>query len=117
VALLSGYDEFLPGTAVPPEVMCEYCVTPLVFDVIVDDLQARVREHGLQRRASQVGLSLVKSWRRDPGARGYGSYMLVDSQARTIVESVLPDGCGLDLDAVERYLENNDRPRVAVAAP
>jgi hypothetical protein len=113
LALLPGCDEFLPGTVVPPEVMCEYCVTPLVFDVIVDDLQARVREHGLQRRASQGGLALMKSQRRDPGARGFGSYILVDSQVRMIVASGLPEEYGLDLAGVERYLENHERHHVA----
>jgi hypothetical protein len=114
VPRLPGYDEFLPGTAVPPEVMCEYCVTPLVFDVIADDLQARLRENRLRRRASKGGLDLMKSRRRDPGARGYGSYILVDSQARMIVASGLPDWYGLDLDGVERYLEDNERHHVAV---
>jgi hypothetical protein len=87
--------------------MCEYCVTPIVFDVIVDDLQARVREHRLQQRASQGGLALMKSRRRDRGARGFGSYMLVDSQVRTVVASGPPEEYGLDLDAVERYLDNH----------
>jgi hypothetical protein len=115
VALLPGRDEYLAGAAVPPEVMCEYCVTPLVFDVIVDDLQARVREYDLRRRASKQGLRLMKSYQRDGDAIGYGSYMLVDPYARMIVASGLPGGYGLDLDGVERYLDRNERPEVAVA--
>jgi hypothetical protein len=113
VALLPGYDDFLPRTDVPAEVMCEYCVTPASFDVVADDLQARVREHRLRVRALKGGLDLMKSRRRDPGARGYGSYILVDSH-RMIVASGLPDWYGLDLDAVERYLENHERHHVAV---
>jgi hypothetical protein len=47
----------------------------------------------------------MKSYRRDGDAIGYGTYMLVDPHARIIVASGLPDGFGLDLDGVERYLD------------
>jgi hypothetical protein len=111
---MPGYDDFLPRRDVPPEARCESCVTPAPFDVVADDLQARVREHRLRVRASKGGLDLMKSRRRDPGDRGYGSYILVDSNVRRIVASGLPNWYGLDLDAVERYLENNERHHVAV---
>jgi hypothetical protein len=97
-------DELSTWEILPPDVVCEDCVTPAEFEAIADNLQATVDETRLRRKADRRGLQLMKSRRRDPAATGYGTYMLVDSKTRKVVASGLPEGYGLDLDDVKRYL-------------
>ena len=72
------------------------------------DTAEKVRENRARRAAERQGLMLVKSRRRDPRAWDYGTYMLMDARANTVVASGGQSGYGLDLDAVEEEL---DRPR------
>lgn len=68
------------------------------------DMSGKVRENRLRRMAERQGLALKKSPRRDPHALGYGTYMLISLDTQGIVAWGLPDGYGLDLDAIEREL-------------
>ena len=67
----------------------------------------KVRENRLRRMADRQGYRLVKSRRRDPRARDYGTYGLVDTH--TMGEN-LPDATipairrDMDLDEVEAWL-------------
>jgi hypothetical protein len=72
--------------------------------VVIAALQAAVDENRLRRTATTQGLRLLKSRSRDHANRGYGTYMLIDSNTRGIVASGLPDGYGLDLHDVAKEL-------------
>jgi hypothetical protein len=61
----------------------------------------KVRENRLRRIAARQGLTLRKSPRRDARAIGYGTYMLIDSKTRAVVDAGSADGYGLDLNAIE----------------
>ena len=58
----------------------------------------QVRENRLRRMAERQGLRVVKSRRRDPLARGYGTYTLQDENGRTLA------GPGLSDDELEEAL-------------
>ncbi len=65
----------------------------------------KVRENRLRRMATRQGLALQKSRRRDPRARDFGTYMLVDPDTNAVVAAG-PDGhgYGLTLDDIEAWL-------------
>jgi hypothetical protein len=65
----------------------------------------KVRENRLRRMAERQGLRLEKSRRRDPRALDYGTYHLVDPSNNTLAAWGLERGYGLDLDDVERALD------------
>jgi hypothetical protein len=61
----------------------------------------KAREDRLRRAAERQGYHLVKSRRRDPRARDYGKFTLIDDElAEPIVE-----GFPFDLDAIEALLK------------
>jgi hypothetical protein len=63
------------------------------------------RETRLRRMAERQGLTITKSRRRDPRAIDYGRWWVVQSGGdRRVVELT-------DIDALERYLEGEGRPR------
>jgi hypothetical protein len=66
----------------------------------------KVRENRLRRMADRQGLRLVKSRRRDPRAVDYGNCLLVDKNTDSVVAG---DPVPMDLDAVERFLTDDDR--------
>lgn len=68
----------------------------------------RTREQRLRRMADRQGLRLVKSRRRDPRARDYGDYHLVDVDANSIVAGEI-GRIHFSLDDVEAYLTGEDR--------
>jgi hypothetical protein len=69
-----------------------------------DDKAHTAREMRARRAAKRQGLELSKSRTRDPRATDYGTYMLVNPHTKTLVAYGLERGYGLDLDAIERAL-------------
>ena len=61
------------------------------------DVQLKILENRLRHGATRQGLRLEKCRRRDPRARGFGSYQLVDDATDTVVVWGLDSGYGLDL--------------------
>jgi hypothetical protein len=69
------------------------------------------REVQLRRMAHRQGLALEKSRKRNPRARGYGTYQLVDRETGTIVALGPSSGFGLTADEIEGILtEGAQRP-------
>ena len=65
----------------------------------------KVRENLLRRMAERQGFRLEKSRRRDPRARGYGTYQLVDPDTGTrVTNDVSGDGYGWSLNEIENRL-------------
>jgi hypothetical protein len=64
----------------------------------------KVRENRLRRTAVRYGMNLQKSRRRDPQARDYGTYRLVDVRTNVAIPSVSRDGYDLTIDEVGRWL-------------
>ena len=56
----------------------------------------KVRENRLRRAAQRQGLMLAKSPRRDPGASGFGTYVLVDAPTTTLIADNREIGNGLN---------------------
>lgn len=70
----------------------------------MEQRREKVRENRMRRVAARRGLHLEKSRGRDPGALGYGGYMIVDVAGNYVVAGASPYGFALDLDGVEKYL-------------
>ncbi len=65
----------------------------------------KTRETRLRRQAERQGLRLQKSPRRDPRARDFGTYQLVDAREGWVVaEQMTGQGFGMSLDDVEEWL-------------
>jgi|HubBroStandDraft_4_1064222.scaffolds.fasta_scaffold00009_87 hypothetical protein len=65
----------------------------------------KVRENRLRRMAERQGFALRRSRRRDPLARDFGVYWIVDpAKDRPLATGSYPDG-GMDLEEVERWLQ------------
>jgi hypothetical protein len=62
------------------------------------------REERLRQMARRQGLALEKSRTRNPSARGYGTYQLVDRETGTIVALGPSSGFGLTADEIEKIL-------------
>ena len=69
--------------------------------------QERARENRLPRMAARQELRLLKARRRDPYARGYGTYVLVPAAAGPSISRDAQFGC--DLDEIEQQLKTNNR--------
>lgn len=67
----------------------------------------KVRENRLRAAVQRQGYVLVKSRRRDPRARDYGAYMIVNPVAGTIEAGDLSYG-GMNLDDVENWLARDE---------
>jgi hypothetical protein len=67
----------------------------------------KVRENRARRALVRQGYQLVKSRRRDPRALGYGGYMIVDSRLNAVVAGELDSPHALDLEDVERWIEED----------
>ena len=65
----------------------------------------KVRENRLRRMAARQGLQLRKSRRRDPLARGFGTFMLVDPYINGMVAGDHQMGYGWSLDDIEDWLK------------
>lgn len=65
---------------------------------------AKVRENRLRRMAERQGLQLERSRRRDPRARDYGLYRIMDTATKSVVHDLGGSHYSLSLDDVERYL-------------
>jgi hypothetical protein len=63
--------------------------------------EEKIRENRLRRAADRRGWQLRKSRRRDPWARDYGRYWLIDVDTNSVVAGDT-DGC--TLDQIEEYL-------------
>ena len=76
------------------------------------DVPTKVRENRLRRVADRRGLRLVKSGRRDPNALDYGLFALIDYETGGAVNPSLIGRytCSWDLDQVEDYLTEPERP-------
>jgi hypothetical protein len=88
------------------------------------DTAERTREQRLRRMAERQGLALVKSRRRDPFAKDYGLYWLVDpmteAHSGAEQEAALRLGghpayrfpwSGTDLDGIEEFLTTRPEDR------
>jgi hypothetical protein len=67
----------------------------------------KVRENRLRAAVQRQGFQLVKSRRRDPRARDYGAYMIVNPTTSTIEGGDLSRG-GMSLDDVENWLARDE---------
>lgn len=66
----------------------------------------KIRENRLRRMAARQGFTIVKSRRRDPLARDFGTYMVVDPETNGVVlghPTSGPNGSAT-LDDVEEWL-------------
>jgi hypothetical protein len=64
----------------------------------------KVREQRARRALRRRGLDLEKSRRRDPQARGFGRYRIIDPEARRVVAGGGVGEFSLSLDTVEAWL-------------
>jgi hypothetical protein len=72
------------------------------------DNRIKNREDRLRRFAKRKGVALRKSRRRDPLARGYGTWCVIDPRANAIVWPPNFDGhVGVDLTDIETYFESH----------
>jgi hypothetical protein len=69
-----------------------------------NDKAYAAREMRARRAAKRQRLALSKSRTRDVRAYDYGTYMLIDPYTNTIVAGDGNSGYGMDLDAIERAL-------------
>ncbi len=81
----------------------------------------KVRENRLRRMAERQGYQLRKSPRRDPYARDYGGYMLVDparpvNHPRFVVQGGKPYAFSASLDDIEMFLTSEDRDERRMSA-
>lgn len=76
----------------------------------------KVLENRLRRVAERRGMKLLKSRRRDPGALGYGGYMLVDVETGGAILGTEPRGFSATLDEVEAYFSEQQRVSTRPAA-
>lgn len=70
------------------------------------DADEKVRENRLRRMAERQGFALRKSRRRDPRAKDYGAYYLVEPHRADVIPAN-PDA-RLSLDQVEAILTGED---------
>jgi hypothetical protein len=76
--------------------------------VLSMDTRIKLREDRLRRIARRKGVALRKSRRRDPLARGYGTWCVIDPRANAIVWPPNFDGhVGVDLAGIETYFESH----------
>jgi len=68
------------------------------------DHEDKVRENRLRRMAERRGFLLKKSRRRDPGALGFGGFMLVNAETNAVVLGGHPFEYSADLDDIEAFL-------------
>lgn len=64
----------------------------------------KVRENRLRRMAQRQGLTLHRNRRRDPRARDFGTYQLVNEHGVSVA------GPWMSIDNVERYLTGAPDP-------
>jgi hypothetical protein len=64
----------------------------------------KVRENRVRRKAERQGLTLARSRRRDPDARDFGGYMLIDAQTNAVAAGGDPHAYSLTLDEAEAWL-------------
>ena len=64
----------------------------------------KVRENRIRRMAERQGYALQRSRRRDPRARDYGLYLILDPQTGEPVVAGSGFGGGMSLDEAERWL-------------
>lgn len=73
----------------------------------MSDREYKVLENRLRRAAERQGLQLKKSRARDPRALTYGTYMLTDIATNALVAGDSQNGYGLDLNDVEKALNED----------
>ena len=72
------------------------------------DTRIKIREDRLRRTAKRNGVALRKSHRRDPVARGYGTWCVIDPRANAVVWPPNFDGhLGVDLAGIETYFQSH----------
>lgn len=64
----------------------------------------KVRENRLRQKAKRMGLSVLKSRRRDPQALDFGLFMIVDAYTNGALVGSGPFGADMSLDDVETFL-------------
>jgi len=64
----------------------------------------KVRENRLRQKAKRMGLSVLKSRRRDPQALDFGHFMIVDAHTNGVLAGSGPFGADMSLDDVETFL-------------
>lgn len=67
----------------------------------------KVRENRLRRLLSRRGYRLVKTRRRDPAARDYARFLIIDTTTNGVVAGAQPFAFSLTMDDVEAWLERN----------
>ena len=68
------------------------------------DMEDKVRENRLRRMAERQGYILQKSKRRDPRARDFGLYTIVDADTNGVIAQRGGSASGLNIDQVEAWL-------------
>ena len=70
----------------------------------------KVKENRLRRMADRQGLKLVKSRSRDPNAKDFGLFALIDVQTGGAINPAIAQRwvCSWDLEDVESYLMMGD---------
>jgi hypothetical protein len=71
------------------------------------DTAAKTQENRVRRMAERQGLQLQRSRRRDPRARDYGRYRIVDLATNSVVAGGQAADYSLDLEDAERYLTSD----------
>lgn len=62
------------------------------------EIEFKVQENKLRRKAQRRGLNIIKSRRRDPEAPDFGKYMILEIAGHRIAAA------GLEFDEVATYL-------------
>lgn len=65
--------------------------------------EVKVQENRLRRIADRRGLIIKKSRRRDPYARDFGGYMLIDAATNSVVIGGDGSGFSSSLDDIEKH--------------
>lgn len=71
------------------------------------DTDEKVRENRLRAAVQRQGYQMVKSRRRDPRARDYGGYMIINPATSTVEAGDLTRG-GMSLDDVDNWLTRDE---------
>jgi hypothetical protein len=66
--------------------------------------EEKVHENRIRRMASRQGYRLTRSRRRDPYAKGFGLYDLVDANGKSVMAGETEHSFRFELDQIERFL-------------
>jgi len=72
--------------------------------------EEKVRENKIRRKLKRMGFILKKSRARDPQARGYGGYAIIDEDLGIIVAGATRWVFDMSLDDVEAHIQELEEP-------